>query len=146
MKVGVCEFHQMLLILCISPISKFFVYNTSILYHGHANVNDGIFVFNVLTAFDGFCMSFGSSYVTYSNLIMKSKFKTMNSVLQVQSYKVAATKFAYALVLGLKANKFEVKKIGKLVQILVLELLYKILLCMETNKKLEYFSSSLQGC
>jgi len=66
----------------------------------------------------------------------------------VQSYKVqfAATKFTYALVLGLKANKFEVKKIGKLVQILVLELLYKILLCMETNKKLEYFSSSLQGC
>jgi ABC-type multidrug transport system permease subunit len=82
MKVGVCEFHQMFLILCISPISKFFVYNTSILYHGHANVNDGIFVFNVLTAFDGFCMSFGSLYIS------KSKFKTMDSV-----YKCNPTKF-----------------------------------------------------
>jgi hypothetical protein len=74
MKVGVCEFHQMFsLILFISPISKFCVQHfSSILYHGHANVNDDIFIFNVLTAFDGFCMSFGSLYVTYSNLIMKS--------------------------------------------------------------------------
>jgi hypothetical protein len=56
----------------------------------------------------------------------------MNSVYKCNPTKfnlLQQTQFDYAIVLGEKANKFGVKKIGKFVQILVLQLLYKILLC-----------------
>lgn len=61
----------------------------------------------------------------------------MNSVYKCNPTKfnlLQQTQFNYAIVLGEKANKFEVKKIGKFVQILVLQLLYKILLCMATTR------------